>query len=187
MGLINTSDLKSGMRVIFNSEPWQCVNVDFVKPGKGAAFYKIRVTNLITGNTLDKTLRSGEKVEEADVVESPMEYLYFDGSNYVFMNTKDYEQLPVPADAVQSNKDFLLENMECSVTLWNGEAINIRLPNTVKMKVAYTEDAVKGDTSNRVMKDATLETDAVVSVPTFIAIGEEITIDTRTREYVGRT
>ncbi len=186
MGMINTSDMKNGMKVIFNNEPYALLNVDFVKPGKGAAFYKIRVNNLLTGNTLDKTLRSGEKIEQADVVETPMEYLYYDGENYVFMDQKSFEQYTIQAKAVGSNKDFLIENIEVSVVLWNGEAINITLPNTIQAKVTYTEPAVKGDTQSRVMKDATIETDGVVSVPTFIDIGETIIIDTRTREYTGR-
>ena len=186
MGSINTSDMKNGMKVLFNNEPWVLLNVDFVKPGKGAAFYKIKVSNLLTGNVLDKTLRSGEKVEQADVMETPMEYLYFDGENYVFMDQKSFEQYTITAKAVGTSKDFLTENIEVSVVLWNGEAINITLPNTVQVKITYTEPAVKGDTQSRVMKDATIETDAVVSVPTFVDIGETIIVDTRTREYTGR-
>lgn len=186
MGTINTSDMKNGMKVIFNSEPWVLQNVDFVKPGKGAAFYKIRVQNLLTGNVLDKTLRSGEKVEQADVLETPMEYLYFDGENYVFMDQKSYEQYTIQAKAVGDAKDFLTENIEVSVVLWNGEAINITLPNTVQVKITYTEPAVKGDTQSRVMKEATIETGATVSVPTFIDMDEVIIVDTRTREYTGR-
>lgn len=186
MGTINTSDMKNGMKVIFNNEPWVLLNVDFVKPGKGAAFYKIKVQNLLTGNVLDKTLRSGEKVEEADVLETPMEYLYFDGTDYVFMDQKSYEQYTVPAKAVGDNKDFLIENVEVSVVLWNNEAITITLPNTIQAKVEYTEPAVKGDTQSRVMKEAKIETGGTVTVPTFIDIGETIIVDTRTREYTGR-
>ena len=186
MGLINTSDLKNGLKVIFNGDPWVCLNVDFVKPGKGAAFYKIRVQNLLTGNTLDKTLRSGEKVEAADVLDTDMEYLYFDGNDYVFMDVKTYDQVSVPETAVGNDKDLLSENLVCQVTLWNGEAISVKLPNTITAKITYTEPAVKGDTQSRVMKDATIDTGATVHVPTFIDMDETIVVDTRTREYVSR-
>lgn len=186
MGQINTSELKNGLKVLFNSEPYVCQNVDFVKPGKGAAFYKIRVQNLLTGNVLDKTLRSGEKVETADVLDTDMEYLYFDGENYVFMDLSSYEQISVAESAVGESKDFLLENMQVMVTLWDGQPISIVLPNTVTMEIEYTEPAVKGDTQSRVMKEAKLISGALVTVPTFIDIGEKVTVDTRTREYVGR-
>lgn len=186
MGNINTSELKNGLRVIFEGQPYVCQNVDFVKPGKGAAFYKIRVANLLTGNVLDKTLRSGEKVETADVMDTDMEYLYQDGSDFVFMDSATFDQIAVAADVVGEAKDFLIENTSCVVTLWNGSPIAIRLPNTITMEVTYTEPAVKGDTQSRVMKEATVNTGAVVSVPTFIDIGEKIVVDTRTREYTGR-
>lgn len=186
MGTINTNELKNGTKVIFDGDPYVCLNVDFVKPGKGAAFYKIRVQNLLTGNVLDKTLRSGEKVESADVLDTDMEYLYFDGQSYVFMDTATYDQVAVGEQAVGPQKDLLIENMACQVTLWNGQPIAVRLPNTVTLAVEYTEPAVKGDTQSRVMKDAKLETGAVVQVPTFVGIGDKVTIDTRTRAYTGR-
>ena len=186
MGQINTSELKNGIKLTFNAEPYVCLNVDFVKPGKGAAFYKIRVQNLLSGNVLDKTLRSGEKVESADVMEVGMEYLYYDGSSYVFMDQKTYDQISVPADVVGDLAELMKENMLCSVVLWNDSPISISLPNTVTYAVKYTEPAVKGDTQARVMKEAELETGAKVQVPTFVDIEDQVTIDTRTREYVGR-
>lgn len=186
MGLINTSELKNGLRVIFDGQPYNCQNVDFVKPGKGAAFYKIRVHNLITGNVLEKTLRSGEKVETADVVDTDMEFLYQDAEGFVFMDSSTFDQITVEPKVVGNDKDFLLENTEVIVTLWNGNPIAIKLPNTITLEVTYTEPAVKGDTQSRVMKEATLSTGAMVQVPTFIDIGEKVIIDTRTREYTGR-
>ena len=171
---------------LFNNEPYTCISSDFVKPGKGAAFYKIKVQNLLTGNVLDKTLRSGEKVDAADVLETDMEFLYFDGSDYVFMDQKTFDQHQVADTAVGDTKDFLLENLSCIITLWNNQAIAVRLPNTVNVKVVYTEPAIKGDTQSRVLKDAEIETGATVQVPTFIDTNEVITIDTRTREYTGR-
>lgn len=186
MGMINTSELKNGGKVIFDNQPYACLSVDFVKPGKGAAFYKTKVQNLLTGNVLEKTLRSGEKVEEADVLDTDMEYLYQDGDGFVFMDSSTYDQLSIESKVVGKNADFLLENTSCVVTLWNGSAISIRLPNTITLEVTYTEPAVKGDTQSRVMKDATIATGATVQVPTFIDIGDQVIIDTRTREYTGR-
>ncbi len=187
MGTLNTNEIKQGVKLLFNDEPYNTITVDFVKPGKGAAFYKVKVQNLLTGNVLEKTLRSGEKVDGADVLDGEMEFLYNDSNGYVYMDITNYEQVTVPKEAMSDSSDFLLENMRCSVTLWNGQAIAVRLPNTVTLEVTYTEPAVKGDTQSRVMKEAELSTGAKVQVPTFIAIGELVTIDTRTREYLGRT
>ncbi len=186
MGTINTSDLKNGIKLLFNNEPYVCLNVDFVKPGKGAAFYKIRVQNLKTGNVLEKTLRSGEKVETADVVDIDMEYLYSDGSSYVFMDSKSYDQINIPTTVVGTDADLLVENMACVVTLWNNEAIAVKLPNNYTYEITYTEPAVKGDTQSRVMKEAQLETGATIQVPTFVDIKDRVTIDCRTRSYIGR-
>lgn len=186
MGSLNTNEIKSGTRLIFNSEPYVCIGSDFVKPGKGAAFYKIKVQNLLTGNTLEKTLRSGEKVDSADVVDTDMEYLYFDGTDYVFMDQTSFEQVKIAAKSVGDNSGFLQENLSCIVTLWNGAPIALRLPNTIVATITYTEPAVKGDTQSRVMKGATIDSGATVQVPTFIATGDKIQVDTRTREYLSR-
>lgn len=183
---MDTSELKNGVKVLFDGAPWVVLNVDFVKPGKGQAFYKIRVTNLLTRNTLEKTLRSGEKVESADVSDVDMEFLYADASGYVFMDTANYEQIAIRPEVVGDAKDFLLENMACTVTVWNGDAIAVRLPNTVTLEVVYTEPAVKGDTQSRVMKPAKLQTGGEIPVPIFIAIGEKVLVNTVTREYSGR-
>jgi elongation factor P len=186
MGVINTSELKNGIKVLFEGQPYTCLAVDFVKPGKGAAFYKCRVQNLLTGNVLEKTIRSGEKIDTADVVETDMEYLYPEGDGFVFMDSVSFDQLSVSKAAVGDMKDFLTENTVCVVTLWDGQPIAVRLPNQMTFEVTYTEPAVKGDTQARVMKDATLNTGAVVSVPTFVDIGEKIIVDTRTRAYISR-
>lgn len=186
MGQINTNEVKNGTKLLFDNQPYTTLNVDFVKPGKGAAFYKMRVQNLLTGNVLDKTLRSGEKMETADVMDTDMEYLYQDGDSYVFMDSSTYDQLSISATAVGDGKDFMVENTQCVVTLWDGQAIAVRLPNQMDFEVTYTEPAVKGDTQSRVMKDATLSTGAVVSVPTFVDLNDIVTIDTRTRDYIGR-
>ena len=188
MGSMHIGEVGKGTRLIFDNYPWLVLEVNFVKPGKGNAFYKLRVQNLVTGNTLEKTLRGGEKVEAADVSDANMQFLYTDANGFVFMDQQSYEQLQVPAKIVGGQKDFLLENMEVQVTLWNGEPIQVRLPNTVVMEIDYTEPAVKGDTQSRVMKTAKLKaTGAEVQVPIFCAIGERISINTQTREYMGRS
>jgi len=187
MGSINIGEVNKGSRLIFDNYPWLVLEVNFVKPGKGNAFYKLRVINLVIGTTLEKTLRGGEKVETADVSDANMQFLYSDANGFVFMDQQSFEQLSIPSKIMGDVKDFLLENMECSVTLWNGEPIQVRLPNTVTMEIDYTEPAIKGDTQSRVMKMAKLKgTGAEIAVPIFLAIGEKITINTQTREYSGR-
>ena len=187
MGSINVGEVGKGTRLLFDNAPWLVLEVNFVKPGKGNAFYKIRVQNLISGNTLEKTLRGGEKCESADVADAAMTYSYKDANGYVFMDQQTFESITVQPVTVGDVADFLLENMEVSVTLWNGEPIQIRLPNTVTMEIDYTEPAVKGDTQSRVMKPAKLKgTGAEIPVPIFCAIGERILINTQTREYAGR-
>jgi elongation factor P len=184
---LNIGDVGKGSKLIFDNAPWLVVEVNFVKPGKGNAFYKMRVQNLLTGNTLEKTLRGGEKVEGADVTDVEMQYMYFNASGFIFMDQTTYEQVTVSTKAVGDDKDFLLENMNVMVTLWNGEPIALRLPNTGAMEVEYTEPAIKGDTQSRVMKPAKLKgTGATVPVPIFVAIGDKITVNTQTREYSGR-
>jgi elongation factor P len=187
MSIVGIGEVSKGNKVIFEGAPWLVLEVNFVKPGKGNAFYKLRVQNLLTGNTLEKTLRGGEKVEMADVSEVEMQYMYFDGSGYAFMDQSSFEQVTVSAKAVGQDKDFLLENMMVDVTVWNSEPIALRLPNTVHMEIEYTEPAVKGDTQSRVMKPAKLKgTGAEIPVPIFCAIGDKIAINTQTREYSGR-
>ncbi len=188
MGSLNIGEVGKGTRLIFDNYPWLVLEVHFVKPGKGNAFYKLRVQNLVTGNTLEKTLRGGEKVETADVADANMQFLYADANGFVFMDQQTFEQLTVDGKTVGDTKDFLLENMEVGVTLWNGNPIQIRLPNTVTMEIDYTEPAIKGDTQSRVMKTAKLKgTGAEVQVPIFCAIGEKILINTETRGYTGRS
>jgi elongation factor P len=187
MPTINIGEVTKGTKLIFDNAPWLVLEVNYVKPGKGNAFYKMRVQNLLVRSTLEKTLRGGEKVEAADVNDTEMQYMYFDGTGYVFMDKTSYEQVTISAKAVGDDKDFLLENMDVMVTLWNNEPIAIRLPNTVTFEVEYTEPAIKGDTQSRVMKPAKLKgTGAEVAVPIFVAIGDRITVNTQTREYSGR-
>ena len=188
MGSIPVGDVSKGAKLIFDNYPYLVTELNFVKPGKGNAFYKMRVKNLVSGNVLEKTIRGGEKVDVADVSDVPMQFLYSDANGYVFMNQQDYEQLTISATAVGDDKDFLLENTEVSVTLWNGEPIQIRLPNTVVLEIEYTEPAVKGDTQSRVMKAAKIKgTGATVQVPIFCSIGDKILYNTENSEFKGRS
>jgi elongation factor P len=187
MGSLNIGDVSKGTKLIFDNQPWNVVEVNFVKPGKGNAFYKLRVTNLVTRNTLEKTIRGGDKVEGADVSDADMQYMYSDAQGYVFMDKTSFEQYTVSTAVLGDGKDFLLENMDVVVTQWNNEPIAVRLPNTVVMEIEYTEPAVKGDTQSRVLKPAKVKgTGATVQVPIFCAIGDKISINTETREYLGR-
>lgn len=188
MGSIPVGDVSKGAKLIFDNQPYLVTELNFVKPGKGNAMYKMRVKNLVSGNVLEKTIRGGERVDTADVSDVVMTYLYSDANGFVFMNQTDYEQMTILPGVVGDDKDFLLENMEVSVTLWNGEPIQVRLPNTVVLEIEYTEPAVKGDTQSRVMKEAKVKgTGAKVSVPIFCAIGDRILFNTESREFKGRT
>lgn len=187
MTTIGIGDVSKGIKLIFENQPWLVLEVNFVKPGKGNAFYKLRVQNLLTRNTLEKTIRGGEKVESADVSDADMQYMYQDAQGYVFMDKNSFEQYTIPVKVLGDDKDFLLENMDVVVTQWNNEPIAVRIPNTVVMEIEYTEPAIKGDTQSRVLKPAQVKgTGANVQVPIFVAIGDKISINTVTREYLGR-
>ena len=186
MGSINIGEVSKGTKLLFDNAPWIVLEVNFVKPGKGNAFYKTRMKNLLTRNVLERSIRGGEKCDTADVEDKEMQYLYADANGFVFMDQANYEQISVPKEVVGDDRDFLLENMDVGMTFWNGQPIAVRLPNTVTLEITYTEPAVKGDTQSRVMKPATVQTGAEVKVPIFVAQGEKILINTETREYAGR-
>ncbi|MFP4520885.1 MAG: elongation factor P [Fibrobacterota bacterium] len=183
MGMV---DVKRGLRILIDGDPWLISDVDFVKPGKGQAFNKLRLKNLKTGAVLERTLKSNEKVEETEVVENEMQYLYNDGTNFIFMNTETYDQVSIPAESVGDSAKWIKEEDIVEVAFFQGEAIAITLPNFVILKITQAEGAVRGNTANRVTKNAVLETGAEISVPSFVDEGELIKIDTRTGEYVER-
>jgi elongation factor P len=186
MGLIDIASISKGAKLILDKVPYNVVEANFFKPGKGNAVYTFRVKNLLTGTTLEKTYRGGEKLEAADITDVEMQFLYKDANGFVFMDTTSFEQVTVTPEAVGDDKDFLLENMNVGVTLWNSQPIALRLPTTIIVEIVYTEPAVKGDTQSRVMKPATINTGAEIKVPIFCAIGEKIILNTQTREYSGR-
>ncbi len=184
--MLESGDLKKGVKIEIDGEPYIIVQFEFVKPGKGQALYKCRLKNMITGVQFDKTYRSGEKFNEANLEEAEMEYLYFDGERYCFMNTSTYDQEFLTADQVGDAKNYLKENTVCSVLLFERRPIGITLPNFTDLKVTRADPWIKGDTASGSTKPATLETGYVVQVPPFIEEGEFIRIDTRTGQYVER-
>ena len=186
MATYSTNQFKSGLKVMLDGDPCSIIENQFVKPGKGQAFNRVKLRNLITGRVLEKTFKSGESIEGADVHESPMQYLYHDGEFWVFMVPDTFEQHMVPEAAMGDVAKWIKEEDHCDVTLWNDKAISVTAPNFVFLKVTETEPGVKGDTSSGGSKAATLETGAVIRVPLFIKVDETLKVDTRTGEYVSR-
>jgi elongation factor P len=186
MGTYSTNEFKNGLKLIIDGDPCNIVENEVVKPGKGQAFNRVRLKNLKTGRSWEKTFKSGESVEAADVVETDMEYLYCDGEFWYFMDAETYEQIPASAEAVEDAKLFLKEQDKCIITLWNGAPLTVAPPNFVELEVTETDPGLKGDTAQGGTKPATLSTGAVVRVPLFINEGEVLKIDTRTGEYVSR-
>ena len=186
MSSYSTNQFRAGLRIIIDADPCIIVENEFVKPGKGQAFNRVRIKNLKTGKIVDKTFKSGEVVEAADVVDTDMQYLYTDGEFWHFMETETYEQYAANENAVGDAKKWLIEQDICQITLWNNEPLTIAAPNFVELEIAETEPGVRGDTASGGVKPATLSTGAIVRVPLFVEQGELIEVDTRSSEYVGR-
>lgn len=184
--MLSVADLKKGVKLIIDGDPYVVTHFDFVKPGKGQALYKCKLKNMVSGATLDRTYRSGESFEPASMDERDMEYLYKEGTHYTFMDQQTYEQVVMEEDAVGDAKNFLLENTKVSVLLFGEKPIGVTLPNFMNLRVTQTDPWVKGDTSGSDSKPATVETGYVLRVPPFIEEGELIVIDTRTGEYSTR-
>ena len=184
--MYESSDLRKGLKMEIDGEPYIIVQFQFVKPGKGRALYKCKLKNMVTGAQFDRTFRSGDKFNEANLEEQEMEYLYNDGENYCFMNTSTYVQEMLKEDQVGDAKAFLKENTVCSLLFFDGRAIGISLPNFVELKISEAEPWARGDTASGDTKPATLETGHMVQVPPFIEAGERVRIDTRTGQYVER-
>jgi elongation factor P len=186
MAVYSTNEFKAGLKVILNNEPYVIVENEFVKPGKGQAFNRVRFRNLKTGKIIDQTCKSGETLEAADVIELALQYLYTDGTTWHFMDPKTYEQYEINKNIIMDTTKWLKEQDPCTVTLWNNTVIMVSPPNFIVLKVTETDPGLKGDTSGGGSKPATVETGAVIKVPLFIQIGDLIKIDTRTGEYVSR-
>ncbi len=187
MATFSTSEFKSGLKVLLEGDPCSIVENEFVKPGKGQAFSRVKLRNLKTGRVWERTFKSGETLEAADVMEYEMEYVYTDGEYWHFMKTDGtYEQLGADKTAVADCVQWLKETDRCTVTLWNDAPISVAPQNFVELEVTETDPGLKGDTASGGSKPATLSTGAIVKVPLFINIGEVIRVDTRTGEYQNR-
>lgn len=183
---VDTSRFKNGLKVEIDGSPFVMIYFQHVKPGKGGAFVRTKIKNLLTGKVLDRTFRSGEKVQEADIEEKKMQYLYKDGTDLIFMDTSTYDQVPMSEEVVGATRKFLQENEVVQVLFWRGSPVNIELPPFIVALVSQCDPGLKGDTASNVTKPCTIETGAVVQVPLFIKEGEKIRVDTRTGEYSER-
>ena len=186
MATYSTNEFRGGLKIMLDGDPCSIIENEFVKPGKGQAFNRVKIRNLKNGRVIERTFKSGDTIEGADVMDTSLQYLYSDGEFWHFMDPNSYEQIAADATAVGDATKWLKEQDLCEVTLWNGAPIAVTPPNFVVLAVTDTDPGVRGDTSGGGGKPATLETGAVVRVPLFIEIGDILRIDTRTGEYVAR-
>lgn len=186
MASYSTNEFKGGLKIMLDNDPCSIIENEFVKPGKGQAFSRVKIRNLKTGRVIERTFKSGESVEAADVMELTLQYLYDDGEFRHFMDQESFEQYSADAKAVGESHKWLKDQDVCTVTLWNGTPLIVEVPNFVVLTITETDPGLKGDTSGGGGKPATLETGAVVRVPLFVQQGEAIKVDTRTGTYVSR-
>jgi len=186
MASYSTNEFRGGLKILLDGDPCTIVENEFVKPGKGQAFNRVKIRNLKTGRVVDKTFKSGDTVEAADVTDRDMQYLYADGQYWHFMFPDTFEQLAADETAVGDAAQWLTEQAECIVTLWNGQPLSVAPPNFVELKIVETDPGVRGDTAQGGTKPAKLETGAVVRVPLFVEEGEIVKVDTRNGAYVSR-
>lgn len=186
MAVYTTNEIRGGMKVLIDNDPCAIVENEFVKPGKGQAFNRIKYRNLKTGRVVERTYKSGDAIEAADVSDTEAQFLYSDGSQWHFMCNATFEQYVMDDNQVGDTRQWLKEQSECTLTLWNGTPLVVTAPNFVNLKIVETDPGVRGDTSGGGGKPAKLESGAVVRVPLFVAEGEVIKVDTRTGVYVSR-
>ena len=186
MASYNMNQVRTGLKVLESGEPNAIIHCDFIKPGKGQAFTRVKMRNLLSGRVNEKTLKPGDLLAGADVVDTSMQYLYSDGEHWFFMDPDTYEQVEADAQALAGAEQWIKEEDVCDVTLWNGHPIQVKPPNFVVRKIVETDPGLKGDTSSGGSKPAKLESGATVKVPLFIQNGESIRADTRIGEYVSR-
>jgi len=186
MASYKTNEFKGGLKILLDGDPYSIVENEFVKPGKGQAFSRVKIKNLKTGRVVERTFKSGDSVEAADVLDTDLQYLYNDGELWHFMHPETFEQLTADETAIGEAAKWIREQDICAVTLYNGQPLSVEAPNFVVLKITETDPGLKGDTSGGGGKPATLETGAVVSVPLFVQIDELIKVDTRTGSYVSR-
>jgi elongation factor P len=187
LAMYDTSDIRKGLKVLMDGSPFTVVEFQFVKPGKGAAFTRTKFKNLLTGAVIEKNIRSGEKLEPANVEEKEMQYLYKEGDDFVFMDPSSYEQVTIAAEIIGDDHDLMKDNLNVSVLFFNERAVGVTLPNFVLLRVTGTETGAVGNTAaGNVTKPAVLETGATVQVPLFINEGDLLKVDTREKAYVER-
>ena len=186
MASISVSEFRGGVKIMLDGDPYNILENEFVKPGKGQAFNRVRIRNLKNGRVIEKTFRSADSAELADVFDKEFQYLYSDGEFWHFMDPGSFEQMSADANAVEDAKKWLKEEDTVTITLWNGVPLQVYPPNFVELVITETDPGVRGDTSGGGGKPATCETGAVVRVPLFVNQGETIKIDTRNGEYVSR-
>jgi elongation factor P len=186
MASYTTNEFKSGLKILLDNDPYAIVENEMVKPGKGQAFNRVKVRNLKTGRTVERTFKSGDSVEAADVVDTDMQYLYADGEFWHFMVPDSFEQYTAGKEAVGDNAQWMKDGITCIVTLWNNVPLVVTPPAHIDLKVVETDPGVRGDTATGGQKPAKMETGAVVRVPLFINEGEVLKIDTRSGEYISR-
>lgn len=183
---MDTSDIRKGLKLMQDGQPYMVVEFQFVKPGKGQAFTRTKMKNMLHGGVIERNIRSGEKLEAADVEERSLQYIYPEGDAYVFMNPQTGEQVTVQKEAVGDEAGFLIDGIEVSIVIYKGNPVSISLPAHIVVQVIETEPGVRGDTATNVTKPAKISTGAMVPVPLFINQGEWIKVDTRTRSYTER-
>lgn len=184
--MYSASDLRKGLKISIDGEPYVVTDFEFSKPGKGQALYRTKLRNMLTGNAFDKTFRSNDKFEKADLEERAMQFLYSQGDEFHFMDSSNYEQFVITRDQIGDNVKFLIDNMDTQVLLFEGRPIGVTLPNFVNLTVTTAEPWAKGDTSGSDTKPVTVETGYTLQVPPFVDEGDKIQIDTRTGEYITR-
>lgn len=184
--MYDTSDIRKGLKIMMDGAPYTVVEFQFVKPGKGAAFTRTKVKNLLTGAVLERNFRSGEKFEPANVETKTMQYLYKDADSFVFMDTTTYDQVQIPDTTIGDSADFMPENINVEVLFFQDRAVGVTLPNFIEQAITETEPGFRGDTSTGATKPAKISTGATVNVPLFIGVGDIVKIDTRTGEYLER-
>jgi elongation factor P len=183
---MDVSELRKNAKLQMDGHPYVVTDFQFVKPGKGQGLYKCRLKNMITGATIDRTWRSGEKLEAANVESKRMQYLFADGNGFTFMDNESYEQVAISSDLIGDDSNFLLDQLEVDVLFYNNRPVGVTLPSHIVLTIVEAEPGVKGDSANNPTKMATLQTGYKLQVPLFVKEGEKVKVDTRTGEYVER-
>jgi elongation factor P len=184
--MASTADIKNGVVLKIDGALWTVIEFQHVKPGKGGAFVRTKLKNVVSGKTVDRTYNAGAKIETENVDRRDFQYLYADGDSYVFMDVSDYDQLSVPAAVVGDASNFMLENQAVTVALHDGNPLYVELPASVTLEITYTEPGLQGDRSTGGTKPATVETGYQIQVPLFLETGTKVKVDTRTGDYLGR-